>query len=259
MPTLPHEERRIAESFGSDPAAYDRSRPPYPDELIRRLTAPEVLDVGSGTGIVARQLQATGAHVLGVDPDARMAEHARSTGVDTEVATFEDWDPAGRTFDAVVAGQSWHWVDPQRGLATVAEVLRPGGRFAVFAHAYAAPPEVGRALADALARAVPDSPVNPGATADPVAIYQAGFARVADRIRDTGRFTEPEQWRFDTDRSYTRDQWLAQLATTGALTPLTADQRTDILGHVGAAIDALGGGFTIPLTTLAVTATRDAR
>ena len=23
-----------------------------------------------------------------------------------------DWDPAGRRFDAVIAAQSWHWVDP---------------------------------------------------------------------------------------------------------------------------------------------------
>jgi hypothetical protein len=25
------------------------------------------------------------------------------------VAAFETWDAAGRTFDAIVAGQTWHW------------------------------------------------------------------------------------------------------------------------------------------------------
>jgi hypothetical protein len=32
-----------------------------------------------------------------------MAEFARRTGGEVEVATFEAWDPAGRVFGAVVA------------------------------------------------------------------------------------------------------------------------------------------------------------
>ena len=246
----------MAESFGIDPARYDRARPPYPAQLIERIAAPEVLDIGSGTGIVARQLQAAGCRVLGVDPDERMAGFARTSGVDTEVATFEAWDPAGRTFDAVVAGQSWHWVDPATGLDKVKQVLRPGGRFAVFAHAFQAPPEVAESFAEAFRRVAPDSPVNLQAAGNPVEIYQAGFAKVGDAFRAAGGFGEPEQWRFDAERSYTRDAWLEQLSTTGGLTPLPADRRAEVLRHVGATIDQLGGGFTVPLTTLAVTATR---
>src|SRR5262252_7429504 len=136
MPTLPspsaaepHHERTMAESFGIDPARYDRTRPRYPDALVARIAAespgPEVLDVGCGTGIDARQFQALGCRVLGVEPDPRMAQFARSTGVEVEVSTFEAWQPAGRTFDTVVAGQAWHWVDPVVGAARAAEVLRP--------------------------------------------------------------------------------------------------------------------------------------
>jgi SAM-dependent methyltransferase len=61
-----------------------------------------------------------------------MADFARRRGLEVEVAAFEAWDPAGRAFDAVVAGQTWHWVDPIAGAAKAAEVLRPGGRLAVF-------------------------------------------------------------------------------------------------------------------------------
>src|ERR1700748_2323319 len=98
----PHQERQIAESFGVDASRYDRTRPPYPAALIDRIVAdgpgPDVVDVGCGTGIVARQLQAAGCRVLGVEPDARMAEFARHSGVDVEIATFETWEPAGRRF-----------------------------------------------------------------------------------------------------------------------------------------------------------------
>jgi SAM-dependent methyltransferase len=114
MPTIPpsgnepHQHRQVAESFGTDAERYDRTRPHYPDAMVERIIAaspgPDVLDVGCGTGIEARQFQAAGCKVLGVEPDVRMADFARHSGVEVEVATFEAWDPAGRNFDAVVAG-----------------------------------------------------------------------------------------------------------------------------------------------------------
>ena len=131
-----HLQRQVAEGFGADAGRYDRARPTYPADLVDRIIAAspgrDVLDVGCGTGISARLFQAEGCRVLGVDPDPRMAEQARQGGTATEVAKFEDWDPAGRTFNAVIAAQAWHWVDPVAGAAKAAAVLRPGSRLAVF-------------------------------------------------------------------------------------------------------------------------------
>ena len=153
----------MAESFGSDAERYDRTRPRYPGALVERIVAVspglDVLDVGCGTGITARQFQAAGCLVLGVDPDARMADFARRTGVVAEVATFEAWESAGREFDAVVAGQAWHWVDPVAGAAKAAQVLRPGGRLAVFWNAFRFPPDMDEAFAAVYRRVLPDSPV----------------------------------------------------------------------------------------------------
>src|SRR5690242_2498239 len=139
MPTLPsepHHHRDVAESFGADADRYDRARPRYPDALLKRIVeaAPgaDVLDVGTGTGIVARQLRERGCRVLGVEVDPRMAEVARRYGVDVEVAAFEAWDAAGRTFDAVVSGQTWHWIDPETGAVQAARALRPGGPLVLF-------------------------------------------------------------------------------------------------------------------------------
>jgi SAM-dependent methyltransferase len=106
-----HEQRKIAESFGSDAGRYDRARPGYPVALVDRIVdaspgagTPQILDVGCGTGISGRLFQAAGCQVLGLDPDPRMAELARNSGLDVEVAKFEDWAPGDRTFDAVIAG-----------------------------------------------------------------------------------------------------------------------------------------------------------
>src|SRR5689334_15130985 len=203
MPTLrqdpqpqPHRHREVAESFGTDPERYDRARPPYPDALIERIVAaspgPDFLDVGCGTGIEGRQFQAAGRTVLGVEPDPRMADFARGTGLRVEVATFEAWDPAGRTFDAVVSGTAWHWVDPVAGASKAAAVLRPGGVLAPFGHVYQLPPTVADALAAAYRRVAPDSPINTTARSAGSILdgYQALYARAADGIREAGGFGE---------------------------------------------------------------------
>lgn len=257
-----HKARQMAESFGVDTERYDRARPDYPDALVRRIIAaapgPDLLDVGCGTGIEARQFLAAGRTVLGIEPDARMAEFARRTGVEVEVATFEEWDDAGRTFDAVVAGQSWHWVDPVAGAAKAALVLRPGGLLAVFAHVYDPPPLVAEAFTTALRKAVPDSPFSASPPKPAGDIYRLMFATFADGIRQEAGFDEPEQWRFDWERHYSRADWLDLLPTTGALTQLPPDELTEVLESVGTAIDTLGGGFTMPYTTLALAASRTA-
>jgi len=224
--------------------------------IVAGSPGPGVLDVGCGTGIAARQFQAAGCTVLGVEPDARMAEFARARGLPVEVATFEAWDPGGRRFDAVIAAQSWHWVDPVTGSAKAARILRPGGRLAIFGHVYEPPAAVAEASAAAYRKVAPDAPFASLPARRPLEVYQEGYARFADKIRATGRFREPERWRFDGERSYTRDQWLALLPTTGGFTRLRPGQLAAILDEVAAAIDALGGAFTLTSTTLAASAAR---
>ncbi|MBP2335774.1 class I SAM-dependent methyltransferase [Saccharothrix coeruleofusca] len=249
----------MAESFGVDAERYDRTRPPYPEALVRRVVTASpgkaVLDVGCGTGIAARQFRDAGCHVLGVEPDARMAEFARRGGIAVEVATFEDWDAGARRFDAVVAGQAWHWVDPVAGAAKAVGVLRPGGRLAAFWHAFELPAEVTDALAAAYRQALPDLPLDPRATRREEA-YEALLDRAADGMRAAGGFGAPERWRFDWERTYTRDEWLDQLPTSGVFTRLPADGLARVLEAVGAAVDEVGGGFTARYATKVITAVR---
>jgi 2-polyprenyl-3-methyl-5-hydroxy-6-metoxy-1,4-benzoquinol methylase len=102
--------------FDREAERYDRCRPTYPDVLIDDLLGPEpegldILDLGCGTGIASRLMAQRGAKVLGVEVAPRMAEIARNHGIDVEIGAFEDWNPAGRTFDRVTSAQAWHWLD----------------------------------------------------------------------------------------------------------------------------------------------------
>jgi len=256
--TGPHRHRQVAESFGTDPERYDRTRPSYPDALVARIVAaspgPGMLDVGCGTGIAARQFQAAGCRVLGVDPDARMAEAARRGGVEVEVATFEAWDPAGRAFDVVIAGQAWHWVDPVAGAAKAAQVLRPDGRLAVFWNAFQPPPGLGEAFAGVYRQVMPgssnfwDRPI--------LDLYLMMCGKAADGIQQAGAFGGTEQWQFDWSRPYTRAEWLEQVPTFGGHSQLPPARLHDLLAGIGTAIDEAGGTFTMHYSTVAVTARR---
>ncbi|HEY2696042.1 MAG TPA: class I SAM-dependent methyltransferase [Pseudonocardiaceae bacterium] len=257
---LPHQARGIAQSFGIDPQRYDRTRAPYPQAMIERIVSaasgPDFLNVGSGTGIEARQFQSAGRTVLGVEPDARMADFARATGIDVEVATFEKWEPAGRMFDAVVCGTAWHWVDPLAGAAKAGRILRPGGVLAPFGHVYEPPAPVATAIATAFRRVAPDSPVGPTGSGSIREGYRRLYDRAADAVRAVGGFAEPEIWRHDWERDYTRDELLDLVPTSGGMTTLPAEQVTEVLAEVGAAVDEVGGVVTMPYTTWGLTAVR---
>ena len=102
---------------------------------------------------------------------------------------------------------------------------------------------------------MPDSPRNPWAR-PALDGYSVLFTKVADGTRQVGAFSDPEQWRFDWERSYTRDAWLDQLPTFGDHSQFPPARLEEVLAGVGAAIDAVGGSFTMHYTTVAVTAAR---
>ena len=273
-----HRVREVAESFGADAARYHRARPSYPPALVDWIVAGQhgtaqhrtgqhgtghgasqqgasLLDVGCGTGITSRLFQAAGCRVLGIDPDPRMAELAREGGIEVEVATFEDWDPAGRAFDAVTAGQAWHWVDPVAGAAKAAQALRPGGRLTLFWNSLVPPPELDEAFGAVLNQAMPGA--RQGAGLPGPQVYARGCERAADGMAQAGGFGPAEQARFDWERPYTRDEWLDVVPTFGGIGGrLPAATLAELTAGIGAAIDAVGGSFVMGYATLAVTAAR---
>ena len=124
-------------SFGSEAAAYERGRPSYPPQAIDWLLSPEagnpvndVLDLGAGTGKLTSRLVERGLNVIAVDPIAELLDVLRTTlpGTPALLGTAEHIPLPDNSVDAVLVAQAWHWFDPERALAEVARVLRPGGR-----------------------------------------------------------------------------------------------------------------------------------
>jgi SAM-dependent methyltransferase len=269
MPTLPsspgssrsepHRARQVAESFGSDPERYDRTRPRYPQALIDRIIAStpgrDVLDVGIGTGVSAQPFQTAGYRVLGVEVDPRMAQLARDRGFAVEIAKFEDWDPIGRSFDAVISGMTWHWVDPAAGAAKAAEVLRTEGPLALFWNVHQPPPDLANAFAEVYRRVLPDTPFA-ALPRDPVAGHSQILDAAAAGITASGGFDVPKRLRFDWERDYTRDQWLDQVPTFGGHSTFAAEKLDRLLTGIATTIDHIGGSFTMHYAAMALIAPR---
>jgi hypothetical protein len=124
---------------------------------------------------------------------------------------------------------------------------------AAFWHVAQPPSTVGSAFAEAFQRVMPESPVNLAAMADPVHAYQIMLNTAEDGIREVGAFGDPQRWRFDWERVYTRQEWLDQLPTSGILTRLPPEKLNEILDAVGAAIE---DELTVTYATVAITASR---
>lgn len=143
------ERRRLGATFDLDAAGYDAGRPGYPAEVWTTVldhlalgTDSRLLEIGPGTGQATGRLLDTGARVHAIEPGAELAALLRDRYADrslaVETATLES-GTLTPPYDAVAAATSFHWVDPDIGVATVHDALRPGGRLALWWNVYRDP------------------------------------------------------------------------------------------------------------------------
>jgi len=129
-----------ARSFEQVAELYERARPGYPGEILgwfaERLdlrSGRTVLDLGAGTGKLARSLVATGAHVIALEPgDEMRAQLERAVPEADAIAAGAELIPLpDDSVDAATAGQSFHWFRLEEAVPEVHRVLRGGGGLAL--------------------------------------------------------------------------------------------------------------------------------
>lgn len=95
-----------------------------------------IIDVGCGTGKLLRSAEATfpGAKLVGIDAAIEMVKQAQSSNptgtIQFHQATAEELPFPDAAFDLVFSTMSFHhWQNQGRGIAEVARVMTPGGRW----------------------------------------------------------------------------------------------------------------------------------
>jgi trans-aconitate methyltransferase len=100
-------------------------------ESLNPRAGERILDVGCGTGQLTAEIARSGATVTGLDNSAEMLAEARKNYPDL---AFVLGDAASfhfpELFDAVFSNAALHWVkDAEGAVQSIAQALRPGGRF----------------------------------------------------------------------------------------------------------------------------------
>jgi SAM-dependent methyltransferase len=195
-------------------ADYAAHRPGPPARLFDALAAfgigrpgQRLLDLGTGTGLVAREFARRGAVVSGIDvapgqiAAARRSAADEGLAVDFVVAAAEACPFADASFDAVTASQCWMYFDVERTLAELRRILTPGGRL-VTTHFSWLP------RADPIARASETLVLQ----ANPA--WQGGDwsgAIASEPAWAAGRATVEAMFWFDADVPFTRESWRGRM------------------------------------------------
>jgi ubiquinone/menaquinone biosynthesis C-methylase UbiE len=216
-------------NFGLTSNDYAKYRAGFPDAFFERVFADGfvksghfLVDLGTGTGTLARGFALRGCRVIGIDRSEQMIEQAKELskqiGIDVEyrVATAEQTGLPDSSADVVTAGQCWHWFDRPKAAFETKRILRPNGKI-IIAHFDRIP----------LTGNVVDLTEQLISKHNPSWIYGGGTGIYPQWLRDLSEagFKDIQTFWFDVDVPYSAEAWRGRIrASAGVGASLSAAQ-----------------------------------
>lgn len=208
---------------------YAKFRDIYPNEFYEKIAerglcvgGQRVLDIGTGTGVIPRNMQRFGARWTGTDISENQIEQARrlSEGMDIDYYALpaEKLNFADGTFDVITACQCFWYFDHEVIMPKVHRMLKPGGRLLVLYMAWLPfDDEIARKSEELVLKYSPKWS-GAGETIHPIFIPELYF----DKFELIYREEYPLNVRF------TRDSWNGRMkACRGVGASLSAEQIAD--------------------------------
>jgi ubiquinone/menaquinone biosynthesis C-methylase UbiE len=187
---------------------YSRFRPRYPETLVALLRDTfkldgrgRLLDLGCGPGTVAIRLANLFERVMAIDPEPEMLAEGRAEAARASISNIE-WRPGSSedlsaelgSFRLITMGNSFHWMDRDRTLDTLYDLVMDGGGIAVVgegAPLSPPPPTPWRvAVNEVVRKYVGDRPLPWDATSPhPEELHEGYIQR--SRFKDLSSYVEP--------------------------------------------------------------------
>lgn len=130
--------------WGRTSSDYAKYRDIYPPEFYRKITdrglciaGQRVLDIGTGTGVLPRNLYSFGAEWTGTDISPEQIAQAKrlaaeeGKNIEFIASATEDLDFPDASFDVITACQCFWYFDHEKVMPELARMLRPGGKAVV--------------------------------------------------------------------------------------------------------------------------------
>ena len=130
--------------WGKTSEDYAKFRDIYPAEFYQKLhdlglctSGQSVLDLGTGTGVLPRNMYKYGAKFIGADISENQIEQARKLSAQAEqdieyiVSSAEEVDFPDDSFDTVMACQCFMYFDKSIVLPKIHRLLKDGGHFCI--------------------------------------------------------------------------------------------------------------------------------
>ena len=217
-------------NFGLTASDYAKHRAGFPNAFFESVfdkgivkIGDELVDLGTGTGTLARGFAERGCNVIGIDIAAQMLELAKDISqhagleVDFRFAKAEATGLPDDTFDVVTAGQCWHWFDHPAAALEVKRILKPNGRIVI---AYFDWLPLKGNVVDLTERLI--QTYNPKWYAE----FGGKTGIYSESLRDLGEagFLDIQTFSFDMDVPYTHEAWRGRIRASSGVGASLSDE-----------------------------------
>jgi SAM-dependent methyltransferase len=178
---------------------------------------------------------------VAVEPDAALAAFTRRRLADPRLsivqAPFPDAPIDGR-FDLIVCAAAFHWMEPERALARVRDLLAPGALWAMWWHSYRNP-GMGDPLADEI------SPLLEGMRLPPSITPQRHYSLDEEthrKVLTEAGFRSIEYRLYRSERELTTEAVVSLYKSYSFVRLLAPERRAEFLERLGELVETRFGG-----------------